>query len=58
MDFGNLVCFPMLDGFKLRIDKYKKIKTNSCEKIQRFAQMFFPFQNFNNSYIHNLDILF
>jgi hypothetical protein len=35
------------------------MKISGCEKIQRFAQnwFFFPFQNFNNPYIDNLDPL-
>jgi hypothetical protein len=32
------VIFNVGQFFKLRVDKYKKIRISGCEKIQRFVQ--------------------
>jgi hypothetical protein len=57
-DFGILVFFPMLDILKLNIDKYKKSELAVVKKFKDLSKIdFSPFQNFNNSYIHNLDPL-
>jgi hypothetical protein len=38
MRFWEFGVFSMLDILKLRVDKYKKFRISSCEKIQRFVK--------------------